>query len=175
MCCVCCVCVERESARARARARARALTGAASEQAPKERARIKMVLAQQEQIFPDLYRYSVYLLYWYKSTNTDAAHPPAASCAKPCFHELTYANVCLRMLTNAHECSCMLPYAPVCSRMLTYAHVCSRMLTYFHACSLMLTCATASCSKRCCHSWQPIAPTRTPSRSASSRHSLYLL
>jgi hypothetical protein len=110
-----------------------------------------MVLAQQEQIFPDLYRYSVYLLYWYKSASTDTAHPPAASCSKPCFHELTYADVCVRMLTYAHECSRVLTYPHVSSRILTYPHIFPQMLTYTHVCyskllKAMLPLMAADCA-----------------------------
>jgi hypothetical protein len=63
-------------------------------------------------------RFSVYLLYWYKSTNTDAAH----------LHAPQYTGhghvVFLGMLTYAHVCSRMLSYAHVCCRMLPYAVVC---------------------------------------------------
>ncbi len=49
-------------------------------------------------------RYSVYLLYWYKSTNIDAAAAGASTSTR----SLTYAHVCSRMLTYAHACSRML-------------------------------------------------------------------
>ena len=83
--------------------------------------------------------YSVDLLYWYKSTNSDAAHAHLGHvrnelgklagkegdmhkaesdwrAAKAVFAAIghTEARCALRMLTYAH----------VCSRMLTYAHVC---------------------------------------------------
>jgi hypothetical protein len=62
-------------------------------------------------------RYSVYLLYWYKSTNTDAS-------IKDSIKEG------LRKRSLPLATPSMPAYADVCGRMLTYADVCGRMLTY---------------------------------------------
>ncbi len=102
------------------------------------------------------YRYSVYLHYWYKSTNTDDARPNRRQGRYRPYAEdddgaalvellvwfkehvqermLTYAGVCWRMLVYAGVCWRMLAYAGVCWRMLTYADVCWRMLTYADVC-----------------------------------------
>jgi hypothetical protein len=79
------------------------------------------------------------VLYWYKSTHTDAAAAEGGETrrreedAEREWRVLTYAHVCSRMLTYAHVCSRMLKRGRRRMRrewrMLTYAHVCRHMLT----------------------------------------------
>jgi hypothetical protein len=96
----------RKSLSARATGFAGADASAAGDIADEERARDRAALN----------RYSVYWLYWYKSTIIDTATAPRST-------ELASRRSCL-------ECSLMYATQTYASRMLTYAHVCSRMLTY---------------------------------------------
>jgi hypothetical protein len=90
-------------------------------------------------------RHSVYLLYWYKSTNTGAAKAVqlgskgnSCSVGTQC---TCFTGTKVRILTQqalnggmagrgANSRRRMLAYADVCWRTITYADVCWRMLTY---------------------------------------------
>ncbi len=98
------------------------------------------------------YRYSVYLvylvhlLYWYKSTNTDAARPNHRQGRYRPYAEDDDGAALVELLVwfKEHVQERMLTYADVCWRMLTYAlvellvwfkeHVQERMLTYADVC-----------------------------------------
>jgi hypothetical protein len=66
-------------------------------------------------------RYSLYLLYWCKSTKTDevgrvreAVHSVALAARSSTQSVSSPADVCSRMLASVHICGRMLTYADVC-------------------------------------------------------------
>jgi hypothetical protein len=105
-------------------------------------------------------RYSVYLLCWYNSTNTDAGGFFSGTDALLLVHDYAYTlrvawvvEVCSRTSHKARSkasskagskasstafCRQLQTCADVCWRMLTYADICSRMLTDAHGCWRML-------------------------------------
>ena len=78
-------------------------------------------------------RHSVYFLYWYKSTNTDAW-----GAAGVAWRSNGYWQRC-KAVSGLRRCWRMLTYADVCWRMLTYADVCCVSLQRLHATTTHVT------------------------------------
>jgi hypothetical protein len=90
------------------------------------------------------------LLYWYKSTNTDAASKSreetvdGEKCIQVAFDSRYSLYVLYWYKSTNNDAAAKSPSTPagthfacftgICWRMLTYAHVCSHMLTYADVC-----------------------------------------